>query len=316
MIGPISSFTSIVVNGQHRAGQNLTIDYTHGDPLPAAGLTFNPTAATSRATNTLTPLDPQRRYHVLSSETYAATGAGAGTITYSDSTNSNVPVSFTNLSPVNDTIPSPTFIFTAPAGATTVNVNTGPILGVQTDQINDGGTAQFELINFANKTAVTVNVPAASATTTLNIPTVAAGLSTLNVVSGAGGETVNVQAIPAGINVDVNTGSVSGSTTNVGLAGSLAAILSPVLVQSTGGTNTLAIDDSGEASGHTYTIAGSSVTAARRSSPPIVDFGAGITTLDLTSAGLGDTVQLHRPDPVRRHDLQPLRRRRRRRRIR
>ena len=94
------------------------------------------------------------------SETYAPTGAGAGTITYSDSTHSNVPITFSNLSPMTDTVPSPTFIFTAPAAATTRSTSSTARSSAapQTDQINDGGTGTFELINFANKTAVTANV--------------------------------------------------------------------------------------------------------------------------------------------------------------
>ncbi len=294
--GPLASFSSVAISGATNLGQKLTLDYSSGDPLPAAGLTFDPTAAAGKASNTLT-LQSGAGGTTFTSETYAPSGAGAGTISYSDATNSNVPIAFTNLSPINDTVASPTFIFTAAGAATTVTVNTGPVVGTdQTDQINDGGTSMFELINFANKTAVTVNVPAASATTTLNIPAVATGLSSLNVFSGAGGENVNVQAIPAGITVNVDTGSVSGSTTNVGLGGSLAAINSPVLVMSTGGTNTLDINDSAEASAQTYTIAGSQVMASSMPSPALIDFsGGGITTLDLTSAGLGDTFNFTGP---------------------
>ena len=288
--GPVSSVTSMLVNGATTSGQDLTVDYTTGDPLPASGLTFSPTGASGSASNKLT-LQSGPGGTAFTTETYAPSGPGAGTITYSDSANSNVPIAFSNLSPIDDSVTSPTFIFTAPSTATTVNVNTdGVLLGSQADQINAGGTGAFELINFANKTAVTVNVPAAGATTTLNIPTLAVGLSSLNVSSGAGGETVNVQAIPAGITVNVDTGSGAGSTTNVGLGGSLTAIDSPVTVKSTGGSNVLAIDDHAQTSGQTYTITGSRVTASSSSSH--IDFGTGITTLDLTTSGKGDTVGL------------------------
>jgi len=294
--GPLSSFSSEAISGTTTLGQSLTLDYSSGDPLPASGLNYNPTAASGNAANVLT-LQSGLGGTTFTSETYARSGAGpgAGTITYSDSAHSNVPVAFTNLTPINDVVPSPTFTFTAPAGATTVNVNTGPIIGgAQTDQINDGGTGDFELVNFANTTAATVNVPASGATTTLNIPSVATGLTSLNVTSGAGGESVNVQAIPAGINVNVDTGSVAGSKVNIGLGDSLGAIDSPVFVKSTGGTNTLNINDSSESSAQTYTIAGSRVTAT--SFPSFIDFsGGGITTLGLTSAGLGDTFDFTGP---------------------
>ena len=231
----------------------------------------------------------------FTSETYSATGAGAGTITYSDSTNSLVPITFSNLSPVDDTVPSPTFIFDAPAASTTVNIVNGPIVGTtQTDQINDGGTGAFELINFGNKTAVTANVNNAGATTTLDTTTAAAGLSTLNINSGAGTETVDVEATPSGVTTTTDTGSVSGSTTNVGDAGVLTNILGDVFVKSTGGTNTLAIDDSANGPANTYHITGSQVTAS--TFPAFIDFsGGGITTLSLTSPGAGDTFNFTGP---------------------
>ncbi len=281
--GPLSSISSMTVGGTD-AGQSLKLDFTNGDPLPNTGLTFDPAAASSQAFNSLT-LQSGLGGTTFLSEDYTATSAGAGTITYSDPSQSNVPITFSNLSPVTDTVPAPTFIFTAPATSQTVNFNTGPIVGgVQTDQINDGGTGLFELFNFANKTVATVNVPDSGATTTINYPTAAAGLSTLNVFSGGGGETVNVQTNAAGITTTVDTGSVAGSTINVGLGGSLAAIDGTVFVQSTGGTNTLAINDSGESTPATYTIAGEKVTAT--SMPGSIDFsGGGLTTLSLTSSG-------------------------------
>ncbi len=286
---PISDLASVSVGGT-TAGSALTVDYSSGDPLPSSGLTYDPPAATGNGTNTLTLQGGS-----FTSETYGATGPGAGSITYSDSSQSNVPITFSNLSPVDDTVPSPTFICNAPPGATTVNVNTGPIVGgVQTDQINDGGTSTFELINFGNKTAATVNVPASGATTTLNYPVGAAGLSALDVVSGGGNETVNVQATPAGVTTNTDTGSAAGSTTKVGLGANLGAIDGNVFVKSTGGGNTLAINDSSETSGQTYDITGSQVTAT--SFPALISFsGGGITTLDLTSAGLGDMVNFTGP---------------------
>ena len=151
----------------------------------------------------------------------------------------------------------------------------------------------------------------AGATTTLNYPTAAAGLSTLNVFSGAGGETVNVQASRPASPRHVDTGSVSGSTTNVGLGGSLAAILGPVFVQSTGGTNTLAIDDSAEAAGQDLHHRG--IAGHRHVVPRLHRF----LRRRHHHAGPDQCrarrhVQLHRPGSVGRHDLQLLRRRRRR----
>ncbi len=285
---PIADLASVSVGGT-TAGENLTLDYTNGDPLPSSGLTYDPPAAGANASNVLT-LQSGSGGTTFTSEAYTAIRAGTGTIVYSDSTHTNVPITFSHLSPVTDTVPSPAFIIAVPAVAiTTVNFNTGPLIGgTQTDQINAGGTGAFELINFANKTAVTLDVNDAGATTTLNYPSAAAGLSALNVVSGAGNETVDVQTSATGVTTTVDTGSGSGSTTNVGLAGSLAAILGNVFAKSTGGSNTLAIDDSADGAANTYDIIGSEVSAT--TFPAVIDFsGGGITTLDLTSPGAGDT---------------------------
>ena len=287
--GPLASVGSMSISGTTTAGQSLTLGYASGDPLPASGVTYDPGVPTN-GSNELTLEGGS-----FTSETYAATGAGAGTITYSDSSQSNVPIAFSNLSPITDTVPSPTFGFDAPSIATTVQFNTGPIVGgAQTDQINDGGTGTFELVNFAKKTAVTLNVSNVGATTTLNYPSPAEGLTTLDVDSGAGSETVDVQTSAAGVTTTVDTGAVSGSQINVGLGGSLAAINGPVFARSTGGSNTLALDDSSEGTGNRYTIAGSRVTASTFAS--FVDFsGVGITTLDLTSPGAGDTFDFTGP---------------------
>jgi hypothetical protein len=291
--GPESSITSMSIGGTDNAGQSLTLDFSNGDPLPASGLTYDPTAASS-GSNSLTLQGGS-----FISETYSATDAGAGTITYSDSANSNVPISFSNLSPVIDTVTSPTFIFDATAAATTVNIVDGPtVSGTQTDEINDGGTVTFELIDFANKTVVTANINNAGATTTLDVSNGAVGLSTLYVNSGAGSDNVNVEAVPSGIAVNVDTGSVSGSTTTVGDASLTADILSPVAVRSTGGSNTLTIDDSADSSSTTVTLDNSSGNESAPSevtglSSGAIEYGAGITAVNINGGSGGNTFNVN-----------------------
>jgi uncharacterized protein (TIGR03118 family) len=286
VVGPANSFTSTDIAGATTAGQSLTLDYTTGDPLPASGLTFTPAAAIGGAMNALT-ISPGTGNDSFLSQAYSPTRAGAGTITYSDSAQSSVPVTFSNLTPVTDTVPSPTFIFNAPAGATTVNVVDGP---AGTTQINDGGTSAFELINFANKGTATVNVNNAGATTTVDTTTASAALTQLIVNSGAGGDTINVQATPTGVTTTTDTSSSAGSTTAVGLNGLLTSILGPLVVQSTGGANTLTVDDSLETTPKGYTLDNAVITAT--SLPTTITLsGTGISTLNLDSSG-GSTVNL------------------------
>ena len=282
--GPLGSFMSMAIGGTD-AGLSLTLDYASGDPLPASGLEFDPGPASS-GSNGLTLGDGS-----FTSETYTATSAGAGTITYSDSSNSNVPIVFSNLSPVTDTVSSPTFIFNAPSTATKVNIINGPS---NTTQVNDDGTSKFELVNFANKTSATVNVTSAGAITTVDTSTASTGLSQLHVNSEGNSETIDVESTPSGVTTTTDTGAGTGSTTNIGNSGSLSTISGGVYAKSTGGSNTLAINGSSDGIANTYTIAGSRVTGS--TFPALIDFsGGGITTLDLTGEGDGDTFNFAGP---------------------
>ncbi len=288
VIGPTNSYSSMAISGSTAQSQSLTIDYSASstlDPLHVSGLAFNPAVAGSGFSNALTLMSGTGGIR-FTGESYAPSGAGAGTITYSDSANSNVPITFTNLAPVTDTVPSPSFLFTAPGGATTVNVVDGP---ASTTEINDGGTGQFELIDFANKAAATVNVNNAGATTTVDTTTASAGLTSLHVFSQAATRTIDVEATPSGVTTTTDTGSPSGGNTDVGLNGLLTSIKGPLIVQSTGGTNTLTVNDSAETVPTSYTIAGSTLVAT--SFPTTIALGTGITTLNLDSSG-ASTVDL------------------------
>lgn len=68
--GPTSSVSSITVGGTS-AGQSLTVDFSGGDPLPGAGLNYDPKAATAKgAVNSLTTQGGS-----FKSEAYTATSA-------------------------------------------------------------------------------------------------------------------------------------------------------------------------------------------------------------------------------------------------
>ncbi|HLN29651.1 MAG TPA: DUF4214 domain-containing protein [Gemmataceae bacterium] len=205
---PISDLASVVVGGT-TAGESLTIDYANGNPLPGSGLSYNPLAATGGGSNSLALEGGS-----FTSEVYTATGPGAGSITY----NGSIPIQFSNLTPIDDTVPSPSFIFNSPSGNQTVDVVNGPIVGgAQTDQINDGGTGSFELINFGNKTAATVDTQAGNDTIQVDVTLVAAGLTTLDVNSGNGNGTFNISPVPVGLSATIDGGAptaVPGNTLN------------------------------------------------------------------------------------------------------
>ncbi|HEY1685258.1 MAG TPA: hypothetical protein VGG19_10880 [Tepidisphaeraceae bacterium] len=247
--GPVVSYsTSANITGSTSSGQNLTVDFSNGDPLPASGISFTPTAGTG---NQLFLING-----TFLSESYLPSGAGAGTITYSDASQTNVPITFSNLSAtIADTSSSPTFVFNDVGANTAVNLVSGPsVNGVQTDEINDGGAGDFTAIDFGNKVTVTANANNAGATTTLDITTAATGLTSLFVNSGAGNDTVDAQAIPSAVTATVDTGSATGSTINVGLNHVVSGIQGTLIAQSTGGSTPLSIDDGDNTSNGTVTF--------------------------------------------------------------
>ena len=73
----------------------------------------------------------------------------------------------------------------------------------QTTEVNFNGA--FELIRFANKTAVDVNALGGADTVNVNYTLAAAGLATLTVNGGGDGDTMNVlQSTPAGVTTNLD----------------------------------------------------------------------------------------------------------------
>ena len=89
----------------------------------------------------------------------------------------------------------------------------------------------------------------ANATTTINVTTPAVGLTQLFADSQAlgGNDTIDVQATPSGVTTTTDTGSTANGQTNVGFSGLISSINGPVIVQSTGGANTLTVRRLGRA---------------------------------------------------------------------
>ncbi|MDB5334855.1 MAG: hypothetical protein JWN70_474, partial [Planctomycetaceae bacterium] len=157
-------------------------------------------------------------------------------------------VTFTGLEPVTDTAAAATFTINGTAAADTINVVNGP-----------GGTTQvnsntFELVNFANKTAVTVNGVDGVDVITLDNTLAAAGLTAFNVFTGiTAGSQVNVHSTPSGIVTTINSDGAA-ATVNVGNAGLLTGIAGEVRVQNAFDFTNLSIDDSADAVARNATL--------------------------------------------------------------
>ncbi len=190
---PTSDLASITVKqpNSNTDSDAVTVDFTNGDPLPASGLSYTGGNGTS---NTLTVQGGP-----FTTDTYTPSGAQSGTVQL----NGVGPVTFASLSAVTDTTSATSFTASGTSASEQINIVNGP---AGETQINSGTSGTFELVNFANKTNVTVNTLAGPDVVTLNNPSPAVGLSTLTVSGGNSGNTYNVTSIGASITTTVDGG--------------------------------------------------------------------------------------------------------------
>src|SRR5207253_634248 len=87
----------------------LTVEFAGGNPIPANGIDFDGgTGDEATPTSDRLVLQASAGTFTATAEAYTATGPGAGTIAVDGS-----PIAFSNLTPVDDTVPATNFTFTA-----------------------------------------------------------------------------------------------------------------------------------------------------------------------------------------------------------
>ena len=229
----------------------LTVDFSGGNPVPSTfGLLYDGNAGF----NTLALTGGS-----FTDQEYRASNSTDGFITLADSRiQSSSFIRFLDLSPIIDTVPAENFTFVAPDNVVAVNIVDGPISqGFQTTEINSGDTpAGFELIDFANKTNVVVDLTGIEPFNppgqliTLNTPTTATGLVSLSLASGISADQINVVATAPGVATSVNSGpgddQITVSAAGLGEGGS-------ILFDGGTGADTLTIDAGGAAVSFTAT---------------------------------------------------------------
>lgn len=194
----ITSVAQIQVNGLNGADV-LTVDFANGNPIPAGigeqpGVVYDGNGEDGDSDSLVLAKSDASSSEVVASETYTATAAGAGDITFDDR-----KLSFLNLAPITDTVPATDFTFVSSVTPFDIQLADGPDAGpLHTARISSvTDPAAFELIDFANKTNVTIN--AAGQGFSLNNPTAATGLATLAIVGGSDLTNVDVRATPSAI---------------------------------------------------------------------------------------------------------------------
>lgn len=192
--GDLSFLTGGIVVTGDGGNDTLTLDFGSGNPVPAAGFSFD---GGSEVGEDLLVL----QNGTFASETYTATGASAGTIALAGGST----ITYSNLAPINDSLAVANFTFNASAAlADVVQIENSPIANRSRIRSANG---TFELLDYANKTNVSVNGLGGGDSFNLIATVAAPGLATLTLNGGTAGDTFSVSTtiVPTTVNGDDGT---------------------------------------------------------------------------------------------------------------
>ncbi len=229
----------------------LTVNFTNGNPLPIGAATSFGFQGNLGASNSLVLQGELPLATPFDSEVYSPMpGApGSGTIGFTLASSTSTLI-FGGLTPIDDTVPATSYTFVAPSTASLVEMSNGPSIGAfVTDTISSGDTpSAFELVNFANKANVLVNLTAIANPTYITPPTIpATGLVSLTVSyfgANSSGQTLTIDGTTPGM---VNTIQLGGSNNTIVVQSVTAGGPLTILNQpgALGAVNSVSIGDAG-----------------------------------------------------------------------
>jgi hypothetical protein len=221
-------------------GNNLTIDFGGGNPIPSAGAEF--IGGGSAGNNTLNLENGN-----FGLDSYAPSGTNSGSVSFDD----GIQIFFQDVSTVNDATAVTafnSFAFFDRNTADAINVQNGPDFdGYQTTEINSS-LGDFAPINFANKTIVAIFDTSSGGgdTFTINNPTPEIDMTSIDVYTSmnGNGSTVNVEATPAFVTIWDG----AADTVDLGRAGNVNSVEGQVSLEAATPTayTTLIVDDSND----------------------------------------------------------------------
>jgi|CXWL01.1.fsa_nt_gi uncharacterized repeat protein (TIGR01451 family) len=132
-----------------------------------------------------------------------------GSIVYTGGTTGNFTLNYTGLEPIDDLSSVTNYTINGTNGLNFLNIVNGPVVsGTQTTQVNDGADL-IELINFANKTNVTINALDGSDQISINNSLKGVGLTSLIVNGNNGNDQFSIHGpgTVAGVGYTLNGGS-------------------------------------------------------------------------------------------------------------
>ena len=257
----------------------LNVDFSSANPVPSGGLSYNGGTGTG----------DRLVLHggSFANETYTPTGPGSGSVLLDSS-----DITYSNLSPIDDTTSVTNAVFNATAGADVINLVNGAIIGgAQTAQINSGN-GTFELVNFANKQHMTIEGQTGADVFNLSASVAPTGLADLvvdgqnssNTGDDAAIDTFNVSNTIVPTTLNGGAGADIFNITGTGAGSTLVANgqdgNDSFAISGTGAGSTLSANGQDGNDGFTITGsgAGSTITAGGQD---------GDDTFNVTGAGLG-----------------------------
>ncbi len=277
------------------ANDTLTVDASHGNPIPAGGLAFDGQGSgATPGTNGLILVGGTTSTYT--SMTYTPSGPNSGTIALG-TTGGPVDITYSHLTPILDTFAVPTTYNASAATPDTLDlIDQGvlpPILGslppgvTTTSQLKSAG-GLFETVYFAQKPSVTLQGQGQVDTYNIDNPNPGTGVGAFYVNTGVGaGSIVNVKNSPLTVGV---TGA-SANQLNVGDAGSLAGVTGGVNLTFVGGVSTdLTVDDSADGTSRTVGVTSSQLTFSGLSPSPLVTYAqTALHSLTVKGGASGNT---------------------------
>ncbi|OYV94976.1 MAG: hypothetical protein B7Z73_02600, partial [Planctomycetia bacterium 21-64-5] len=271
---PVDATSSIAITNASSAAINLIVDYLHGDPLPAGGLKF-----TGAGTDSLTVSG-----YNTATLTNTYTGAHSGSV----QVGTGGIISYSGLLPLSENGTAVNIVFNLPGGTVAATLTDDGTAGNNVSEVTSA-TGSFETTTFTEPTS-SLTVNAASGGDTLNVAAsfTADFNANLNLDGGSGSDTFNVQASPAGGTTTID-GMGGSDTVNLGstaptLGGTLASIAGAVVVEDTGGTTALTLDDSGDTTPQTVLVTSAQVSGFNGAAT-LTYSGASQLTIDGGSGG-------------------------------
>jgi hypothetical protein len=280
-VASVNNITANLTGGSNQ----LTVDDSNGDPVPAGGLSYE-----GGPSNTLTvnaAADTASRTITLDSTTPSGdtafgtiTGQSAGVISYEYADTSGVTLTTGTGADTINVASTGTATHLVGSASATLNIGNGD-LSALTGAVTVNGSGGTTAVNVNDQSSASINTYTITASTVTRAGF--AGLTysgiaslTLNGGTPIGTDTYKILATASGIATAVNGGAAN-DTFNVGSAtNTLDPVLGALTINGGGGTNKMNVNDQGSSAAHTYTL---TATTLARTGAALITFGAVATTV-------------------------------------